>query len=159
MLIAALDTKLPVVSIQDVSIRHEHNAFRKYGFYAWRNEEKTVLNTHYATFKNAEEAKKFVKDNVNLNHCSFEDYWIASRILHENGALDSKKHWKTLIPIGLMLRKIPGVTSPVYTRYFDHRNHNWIAHFYEYAHHNKKLGDSKGAESLREAADILSRLV
>lgn len=109
MLIAALDTKLPVVSIQDVSIRHEHNAFRKYGFYAWRNEEKTVLNTHYATFKNAEEAKKFVKDNVNLNHCSFEDYWIA--------------------------------------------------HFYEYAHHNKKLGDSKGAESLREAADILSRLV
>lgn len=117
------------------------------------------MNSNYVKFKNPDEANAFVKENVDLSNCSFEDYWIASRILHENKVLDSKQHWKTSIPMGLMVRNLPGVTNPVYTNYFDNKKHNWVAHFYEYAYKDKRLGDSEGASRLKEAADILLELV
>lgn len=137
----------------------EKNSFEKYGFYAWGNKEKTVLNPNYIKFKNPSEAKKFLKENVDLKNCSFEDYWIASRILADNGVLDSKKHWKCTIPIGLMLRNIPGVTNPIYTRYFDGQKHDWVSHFYEFSCKDEKFGDLKSAENLKEAANIFSQLV
>lgn len=140
-------------------VASDKNSFEKYGFYAWGNEKKTTLNSNYVKFNNADEAKEFVKKNVDLTNCSFEDYWIASRILHENKVLDSKQHWKTSIPIGLMLRNLPRVTNPIYTRYYDNAKHNWIAHFYEYSCKDKRLGDLESASSLKEAADIFSELV